>query len=312
MGLGRFAGVLTAAVLSAGAAMAQWAPEGPIHLWIGFGAGGETDTLGRLIAGEMSATTGWDVVVENKPGGGGLAMFTQLAVTEPDGKTLGMGVTMPVLVNLVTRGDEMPFDLDAFDYLATVALAQLALIAPADAPFDTLEELVAWSKENDGALIGFDAKPQELLIQFVNAQSDAGFRLVSMESSAEELQNVLGGHVHAAFNAGAHIPSLEAGDVKMIASANAQRHGYAPEAATVQEQGYDIYVDPWFYIAAPAGLPDDAEAALADAIAGALGSDKVREAIMSTMHTEPAGMGPDETRAMLDDGLRNVGTLFGN
>lgn len=311
MRLKTFAGALAALALGAGAAVAEWAPDGPITLWIGFGAGGETDTLGRLIANEMSDSTGWDVVVENRPGGGGLAMFTQLAVAKPDGQTLGMGVTMPVLVNLVVRPDEVPFDLGSFDYLATVALAQLALIAKADAPYDTLEEFVAWSKDQGGALVGFDAKPQELLIQFVNGQSDAGFRLVSMESSAEELQNVLGGHVDAAFNAGTHIPSLEAGDVKMLASANASRHSYAPDVPTVQEQGFDIYVDPWFYIAAPAGLPDDARTALAGAIAAALGSDDVRAAISSTMHTEPAEMGPDETRAMLEDGLRNVGTLFG-
>lgn len=307
----KIVGAVFALAFGAGAALADWAPTGPVKLWIGFGAGGETDTLGRLIANEMSEQTGWDIVVENRPGGGGVAMFTQLAVTPADGQTIGMGVTMPVLVNLTIRPDEIPFDLSSFDYLATVALAQLALIAKADAPYDTLEELIAWSKDNGGALIAFDAKPQELLMQFVNKNSDAGFRFVSTQSSAEALQNVLGGHVQAGFNAGAHIPSMEAGDVKMLASANAMRHTYAPDVATVQEQGHDIYVDPWFYIAGPVGLADDAKAALAAAIQNALQSDSVRSAISNAMHTDPADMGPDETRAMLDAGLKNVATLFG-
>ena len=245
---------LTALALSTGAAMAQWAPSGPINLWIGFGAGGETDTLGRLVAQEMSSATGWDIVVENKPGGGGMAMFTQLAAYPADGQTIGMGVTMPVLVNLTVRPDEVPFDLDSFDYLGTVALAQLAIVALADAPYDDLAGLIEYSKANGGALIAFDAKPQELLINVVNAQADAGFRLVSTEGSAEALQNLLGGHVNAAFNAGAHIPYLESGELKMIASANASRHSYAPDTMTVQEAGFDIYVDPWFYIAAPKDL----------------------------------------------------------
>ena len=300
-----------ALMLAAAPAAAEWAPDGPINLWIGFGAGGETDTLGRLLAQEMSGATGWDFVVENKPGGGGMAMFTQLAVTSPDGQTLGMGVTMPVLVNLTVRPDEVPFTLDSFDYIGTVALAQLAVIAPADAPYDTLAELVDWSKENGGALIGFDAKPQELLIQFVNSKTDAGIRLVSMESSAEGLQNVLGGHVNAAFTAGAHIPSLEKGDVKMLASANAERHSYAPDTTTVQEQGYDIYVDPWFYVAAPAGLPEEAHKALAEAMRTALASEALGAAIRNAMNTEPSDKGPEETRAMMDAGLKNVGTLFG-
>ncbi len=102
-------------VMLAGTAAADWSPEKPISLWIGFGAGGETDTLGRLLANEMSEATGWDIVVENRPGGGGMAMFTQLAVAPADGHSLGMGVTMPVLVNLTVRGDEIPFTLDSFD-----------------------------------------------------------------------------------------------------------------------------------------------------------------------------------------------------
>lgn len=307
----KLAALAAALMLCTTPALADWAPSGPISLWIGFGAGGETDTLGRLLAKEMSDATGWDIVVENKPGGGGLAMFTQVAVAKPDGQTLGMGVTMPVLVNLTIRPDEVPFDLDSFDYIGTVALAQLAIIAPADAPYDTLEDFLAWSKENGGALVGFDAKPQELLVQFVNKQAGTELRLVSMESSAEALQNVLGGHVDAAFNAGAHIPSLESGEVKMLASANAQRHSYAADVPTVQEAGYDIFVDPWFYVAAPAGLPDDAHQALADAMQSALQSDALKTAIESTMHTEPSEKGPDETRAMMDAGLKNVGTLFG-
>lgn len=300
-----------ALILSAGVALADWAPNGPIKLWIGFGAGGETDTLGRLVAQNMSDATGWDIVVENKPGGGGMAMFTQLAAYPADGQTLGMGVTMPVLVNLTIRPDEVPFDLNSFDYIGTVALAQLAIIAKADAPFDDLAGLIEYSKSKGGALMAFDAKPQELLMNVVNGKSEAGIRLVSTESSAEGLQNVLGGHVDAAFNAGAHIPYLESGEVKMIASANAIRHSYAPETPTVQEAGYDIYVDPWFYIAAPAGLPEDAHKALAIALSDALKSEAVVSAVSNAMHTKPADKGPEATRAMMDAGLANVGTLFG-
>ncbi|MGI3169861.1 tripartite tricarboxylate transporter substrate binding protein [Pseudooceanicola sp. C21-150M6] len=300
-----------ATILYAGVAVADWAPSGPIKLWIGFGAGGETDTLGRLIAKEMGESTGWDFVVENKPGGGGIAMFTQLATVPADGQTLGMGVTMPVLVNLTIRPDEIPFTLDSFDYLHTVALAELAIIAKADAPFDDLEGLIAYSKDSGGALMAYDAKPQELMMNFVNGQSDAGVKMVSAKSAAESLQQLLGGHVVAAFSAGAHIPYLDSGDVKMIAAANASRASYDADTPTVQEQGFDIFVDPWFYIAAPAGLPEEAKEALSSAIGAALSSETTKEAIMNSMHTEPSMAGPDETRAMMDAGLANVGTLFG-
>lgn len=301
-----------AALMLAGApVLADWTPKGPIMLWIGFGAGGETDVLGRVLAEEMSVATGWEFRVRNKPGGGGMAMFTQLAMAAPDGQTLGMGVTMPVLVNLVTRPEAVPFGIDSFDYIGTAALAQLAIIAAGEAPFDTFAGLVEWSKGHGGARIGFDAKPQELLIRFVNAQSDAGLQPVPMQSGAEELQHLLGGQFEAAFNAGTHLSALERGEVKMLASANAARHGYAPDVATLKEQGFDIYVDPWFYIAAPAGLPEEAHAALAEAMRKAVDSRELRNAIMSAMQTLPSDKGPEGTRAMMESGLKNVAALFG-
>ncbi len=302
---------VAALVMASAAHAADWEPSGPVTLQIGFDAGGETDTLGRVIAKQMEEQTGWDIVVENKPGGGGIAMFTGLSVVKPDGQTLGMGVSMPVLVNLVLRGKELPFDLDSFDYLATVARAQLAIVAKADAPFDDLQGLIDYSKEHEGAIVAFDAKPQELLMQYVGKEAGTEFRLVPTKSSAEMIQQLLGGHVVASFSAGAHIPYLESGDLKMIASANAGRHSYAPDTKTVQEQGYDIYVDPYFYIAAPAGLTDDAKSALAKALNDAINSEAAKTAIVNAMKTEPSDLGPAGTRKMLDDGLSNVAKLFG-
>lgn len=158
----------------------------------------------------MSAATGWDIVVENKPGGGGITMLTQLAAQKPDGQKVGMRVTMPVLVNLTICPDEVLFTLDSFDYLSTAPLAQLAIVAQKDAPFDDPAGLIACAKENDGAPVGFDAKPQEFLINFMNTQTDAGLRPVSMKSSADMIRNLLGGHVIASFNARAQIPIWKA------------------------------------------------------------------------------------------------------
>ena len=302
---------LAAAAILAGPAAADWKPDGPLMLQIGFGAGGETDTLGRAIAAEMEKQTGWDVVAENKPGGGGVAMFTQISAAPADGKVIGMGVSMPVLINLVLRGDKLPFKLDSFDYLGTVTRAQLAIVAKKDAPFDDIGGLVAYSKQQGGVPVGFDAKPQELILQAINRKDDAGIRPVAAKSSAELVQNVLGGHVVASFAAGVHIPYLETGDLKMLASANDGRHGYARDVKTLREQGYDLFVDPWFYFAAPAGLPDDAKAAIAAALAQAIESAPVQKLVTNTMQNEPVNLGPDGTAKMMVDGIGGVKVLFG-
>lgn len=302
---------VAAAIAVSTAAMAEWAPSGPIKLQIGFGAGGETDTLGRAIAAEMEKQTGWDVVAENKPGGGGVAMFTGISAAKPDGQTIGMGVSMPILINLVLRGDKLPFKLDSFDYLATITRAQLAIVAKKDAPFNTVAELVAHSKKMGGEPVAFDAKPQELILRAINKQTDAGIRPVSSKSSAEMIQNVLGGHVVASFAAGAHIPYLQSGDLKMLASANDGRHSYAPGIATLREQGYDLFVDPWFYIAAPAGLPADAKAALSKALNAAIASKPVSDLVANAMKNETKNLGPDGTMKMMQAGIGGVKVLFG-
>ena len=308
-------GLCLASMLAAtvtGTALADdWKPSGTLRVQIGFEAGGSTDTIGRVLAKVMKEQTGWNIIAENKTGGGGMAMFTGIAKMPAKGNIIGLGVNMPVLVNLTLNGDKIPFDLDSFDYLGTMARAQLALVARKDAPFDDLAGMIEYSKENDGLPIGSDAKPQQLLMDFVNSKEDSGFRIVSTEGSAETQKLLLGGQVMAGFSAGAHIKYLESGDFKMIASANKTRHDYAPDIATFIEQGYDAYVDPVYYLATTAGTSDDAKAALAEAIDTAMASDEVKEVVMNAATTPAMNLGPDDTKQMMVDGLENVKLLFG-
>ena len=291
---------------------ADWKPPGTLKLQIGFAAGGSTDAMGRVIAKVMKEQTGWNIIAENKTGGGGVAMFTGIAKMPAKGTVIGMGVNMPVMINIVKRGDKLGFDLDSFDYLGTVARAQLALIARKDAPFDDLKGMIEHSKANDGMPIGFGAPPQKLLMQVVNKQTDANFRFVSTKGEAETQKLLLGGQVMAGFSAGTHIKYLESGDFKMIASANDARHDYAPETPTVRESGYDIYLDPYFYFATTAGTAPEAREALAKALANAVNSPEVAEVVRNAASSSVLNLGPEGTKKMLLDGIDNVKVLFGN
>lgn len=304
------AGIVAGLALTfASTAQAEWAPKGPLTIEIGFGAGGSTDTIGRIVAKVMKEQTGWNVIAENKPGGGGIAMFTGIANRPADGLTIGLGVNMPILVNLVTRPGEMAFDLDSFDYLGTAGRAQLAMIARADAPFDDVAGLVEYAKANN-APIAFDAKPQELAMRQVMQAAGVEFQFLSTKGGAENVQLILGGQAIAGFEAGEHLPFLEAGQLKMIASMNNTRHNYAPDTPTLVEQGYPIYVDPVFFFAAAKGTPDDARDALIKALANALASEEVATVVQNSLKSPILNMGPDGTEAMLRDGLENVGQLF--
>lgn len=298
--------------VSASAALAEWAPSGPLKLQIGFAAGGSTDTMGRVIAQVMKEQTGWNIIAENKTGGGGVAMFTGISQRPADGSVIGLGVNMPILINLVKRGDTLPFDLDSFDYLGTITRAQLAIVARADAPFDDVAGMIEYAKANDGLPIAFSAVPQKFLMEAVDKKAGAGFRFVSTKGGAENMKLILGGQVQVGFASGEHLQYLKTGDMKMIASVNDARHTYAPDVETVIEAGYDVYVSPMFYFATGAGTDPEAKEALSAALAEALTDEKVREVVRNAASSEVLNLGPEGTRKMMTDGIENVRVLFGN
>jgi tripartite-type tricarboxylate transporter receptor subunit TctC len=97
----------------------------------------------------------------------------------------------------------------------------------------------------------------------------------------------------------------------MLASANDGRHSYAPDTPTLREQGYDLFVDPWFYIAAPAGLPADAKEAWAKALDNAIKAPKVRDLVSKAMQNQTVNLGADGTAKMMNAGIGGVKVLFG-
>lgn len=292
------------------ASAADWAPKGPLTIHIGFGAGGSTDTMGRVMASVMEKNTGWNIVVENKPGGGGVAMFTGVSKRPASGNLIGMGVSIPVLVQLVKRGDKLPFDLDSFDYLGTIAKAELALVAGKDAPFNTLEEMVAYAKKSESLPVATMAPPQVLMMKATTRTTDAKFNLVTADGGAEVMKLILGGQVLAGFGSGEQLPYLESGDMKIIAGANQSRLSYAPDAKTFIESGVDAYVDPVFFMAARKGTDPKAIEAIAAAIDEAVKSPEVAEIVKNATNGSPLNMGVEGTAKMMTDGLANAKVLF--
>lgn len=297
-------------VLGQSEAQAQtWTPKSSITLQVGFGAGGAVDILSRLIAAKVEEDTGWNVVVENKPGGGGVAMFSTLMREKADGLTLGVGVSLPILLNLAHRGDKLPFKIDSFDYIATIIRGEIALVAKKDAPFNNLKELLDYAKSQKGVAVAFDAKPQQMVLGPVGQQAGVNFKFVKHKSGAEQIQSLLGGHVSVAATAGAHVKYIKSGGLKVIASLSKDRHSYAPAAMTLIENGFDLSLEPYFYIAAPKGLPADTKAALAKVFDDAINSDGLKEALYNIMTVAPHNLGPDGTFKMMRDGEVEIKAL---
>ena len=305
------AGFLAVMCLAAsGPVNAGWKPDGVITLQIGFGAGGSTDTMGRVLAKVIKDQTGWNIFAENKTGGGGVAMFTGIAKMPPRGKVIGLGVNMPVLVNLVRRGDELGFDLDSFEYLGTISKAELSLVASAEAPFDDLQGLIDHAKRAGDLPVAYGAPPQKLLMDVAARESGASFDMVTTKGGAETMKLILGGQVLAGCSSGEHLPHAEAGKMKVIASANAVRLSYAPDVGTFVEAGINAYVDPYYYLATTKGTDPEAVEEIAKVIDRALRSPEMVEIVGNTIRNKPLNLGPRGTKNMMVDGLANVGVLF--
>jgi tripartite-type tricarboxylate transporter receptor subunit TctC len=284
---------------------ADWKPRGSIKLQIGFGAGGSTDIMGRLVAAAVEESTDWNVVVENKPGGGGVAMLSTLMNQKPDGQIIGLAVNVPILLSLVQRGDTLPFTIDSFDYIGTITRGENAMVAKADAPFNDFPSLLAYARQKSIA-IAFDAVPQQMIMTAVGKQADLKFKFVKHNSGAEQIQSLLGGHVDVGCLAGEQVKYIESGDLKMIAVFNKHRHSYAPETKTIIETGFNFYLDPYYYLVAPKGLPADVKATLAKVFDKAIHSEKVKTGIYNALMATPHNLGPDGTHEMLTSGVRDI------
>ncbi len=300
-----------AALATAPAQAADWKPGGPITLSVAFGAGGITDTLARLLADRMEKDTGWNIVVKNRPGGGGVAMLSGLSRAKPDGLNIGIAVNMPIVMQLIVRPAKIPFRIKDFDYLGTVVWAQLAIIGLKGAPYTDMKSLIAHAKKSGKPLtVAHDTKPQAMIMRAIARSAGIKAKMVPHKSGAEQIQSLLGGHVDLAFGGGAHIPYYKAGKITAIASVNQRRHGYAPDMKTLIEQGLNYYVDPFFYLSAPKGLKPEARTALANAIKAAVNSEKMTKFLANTMKTAPTDLGPADTEKMMEGTRKTIKVLL--
>src|SRR6516225_9345295 len=132
-------------------ALAQSWPQQAIHFIISFGAGGGADIVGRILADAMQNRLGQPVVVENKPGAGGILGNQLVASATPDGYTLGI-MTAGQIIAAVTRKD-MPYDSAALTPVGQVASGTFLIVTRPDFPSDSVVELVAAAKAAPGKII---------------------------------------------------------------------------------------------------------------------------------------------------------------
>jgi tripartite-type tricarboxylate transporter receptor subunit TctC len=277
-------------------AAAEWKPSGPVTIIVPFGAGGSTDVFGRVFAAEMERQTGWTVLVENRPGAGGVTGQMEVVNAAPDGHTLGLSSTTMFSMQPFMPDGTDELQPDSVDFLGTLSVIPYAIVASSQAPFDDLKSMAEYSKTAGAAKFSSTSAQLALGMEQLGKEIGLDFVTAPTSGSGESLQLVAGRHADFTISGGVHVPFVLDGRMKVIAHFMNERSSYAPDARTVEEQGAKLPLRNYFLFNAPKGLPADAKAALVKAIDDAVKSDAVREHA-DRIYVTAANLGPDGSTA---------------
>ena len=266
---GKFTVPIVAAMLAATTpALAEW-PEKPIDLIVAYSAGGGTDVTARTLQPMLEAALGQSVVVVNRPGAGGEVGHAAIASAKPDGYTIGILNLPPMLTIPITR--DAAFTADDFIPVAGLVRDPSALSVHANSPFRTLDELVAFAKENPGAVTvgttGVGTDDHLAMRYFADA---AGIELthVPFAGGGPARTALIGGHVSAAaLNLGEAAPAAKEGRVRILTQFSDTVSEFAPDVPTAMSLGYDVRMLSERGIGMPAGVDPAIVEKLAAAIA---------------------------------------------
>lgn len=253
---------LAAALLTCALVPASWAqawPTKPIRMIIPAAAGGSTDVTGRSMAAKLSEILGQPIVVDNRPGAGGLIGLEAAAKAAPDGYTLLHSADSGIVVS--PHLYKMPIDV-AKDLLpiAPTARAALFFIVRPDLPVKTLADFVAYARANPGKLNYGSAGHGTLQHIATEMMMQAGkFRVthVPYKGSQQVLVDLFAGQVDCTFDLGAAIPHIRSGKVRALAVPGNTRSPLFPDVPTMVEAGTNVVITWTSGVYAPSGIPRD-------------------------------------------------------
>jgi tripartite-type tricarboxylate transporter receptor subunit TctC len=270
------AGMATAPLLSLPRlARAQAYPGGPITMIVPFPPGGGTDAASRLIAQAVTQLTGWNIVVENRPGAGGNIGLGLLAKANPDGMTIGMGQTSNLAIN-PSLYKTMPYDArKAFAPIALVAGQPMILVVKEGAAHRTLKDIVDAARAKPGTLNMASAgigTVGHLAGEMFAKQAGIKLFHVPYPGAARALADLAGGQVDLYFGTPASVlPLIQSGKLHAVAVTSPDRLPAAKDVPTIAESGYPGFsAEDWKALVAPVGTPATVVAALNKAVNEAL------------------------------------------
>jgi len=241
------------------------------------------------------------VVIENRPGAGGIVAATAVTSSEADGYTLFVFSSGIALSKALLKS--MPFDpVSAFAPISTMALFDLLLLVKADSPMQTLKDVLAAAGADPKSFNVGTINPgstQNVTGELLRATTGIPMTVVPHRTSAEVLTSLLRGDTQLGIETYAALKApIDARQIRAVASSGSKRSPQQPEAPTLRESGIDAAVDGWNSLVAPAGTPRDVVTFLNGHVRAIIGDPDFQKRMIE-LGGEPASSSPQELDARL-------------
>jgi tripartite-type tricarboxylate transporter receptor subunit TctC len=294
------AGILLAAAIAPGA-QADTYPSRPIRTLVAFPAGGSADIVARMVTQKVSELSGFNFVVENRPGAGGNLAFDATATAPADGYTL-LFSTPGIAIN-PSLYRKVEYKLSDFTPIALVGEAPLVLMVRPDLPIHTMAELVAASKKTPDAIrfaSSGNGSSSHLATEVLKSMSGLQYLHVPYKGGGAAMADMLGKRVDITMlPISESLPYIRDNRLRALGQTGAKRSPIAPDIPTLAEAGVPGYaVTTWYMLLGPAKLPAPIVKTLAEKFSQALQAPDL-QARLRNAGVSIINEGPQQAQAFL-------------
>jgi tripartite-type tricarboxylate transporter receptor subunit TctC len=288
-------------------------PNKPIKIVVPFGAGGVADLTARTVAQKLGENMGQSIVIENKPGAGGVVATDAVAKSAPDGYTL----LLMSNATAVSAGlfKSLPYDAEKdLTPLSVLGTFDIAIVVPQESKFANLGDLLSFAKANPGKLnmgsinVG---STQNLAAELFKSTAGIDAQVVPFNGTPAVLTALRGGQIDVGVEILAPVlPQIKGQALRALAVTGDKRAAALPQVPTAKEAGVrSLYAASWNALAAPSKTPRDIVQRLNQEIQNALNSPDVRKKLID-MNVEPQPSSLQQAADLLSSETKRWGEVI--